>query len=264
MSLPAESDSGTLGLNGRAERPSSWIRVGAGARLGVLACLVAGLGLLAAGCGGTQAPSVASLGTTSTSTSMSTGTTGGGGGGAAIGGSGPATSSSGGSGNSAQMTMAGGSVQQMTKFAACMRQHGEPSFPDPNAQGQISISSSAGIDPGSVQFQQAQQACQKDMPNKGAPPSPAQQAQMRSQALAFSACMRSHGEPNFPDPQFGTGGRVAIKISAGAGIDPQSPQFQAAQKACQSIMGGPKGGPPSPAAAGGGSGSESGAAVASP
>jgi hypothetical protein len=135
-----------------------------------------------------------------------------------------------------------------------MRQNGEPSFPDPNAQGQISISSAAGIDPGSAQFQQAQQACQKDMPNKGLAPSPAQQAQMRSHALAFSACMRSHGEPNFPDPQFGTGGRVSIKISvnAGTGLDPQSPQFQAAQTACQKDLPGKFGAPVGPKASSGG------------
>ncbi len=96
------------------------------------------------------------------------------------------------------MSMVGGSVQQMTKFAACMRKNGEPSFPDPNAQGQITVN----IDPGSAQFQKAQQACRKLLPNGGAP-SPAQQAKARRASLAFSACMRSHGEPNFPDPQFG-------------------------------------------------------------
>ena len=49
------------------------------------------------------------------------------------------------------------------------------------------------------------------------------------EALEYSICMRSHGVPNFPDP--GNGG--GIEISSGSGIDPSSPQFQAAQKACQ-------------------------------
>ena len=136
--------------------------------------------------------------------------------------------------------MVGGSVQQLTRFASCMRRNGVPSFPDPNAQGQIS----ANIDPGAAQFQQAQQACRKLMPH-GAPPSPAQQEQARRSALALSACMRSHGEPNFPDPQFGSGDSVRLKISAGSGIDPSSPQFQAAQKACQSDFPGKNLGPPS-------------------
>ncbi len=137
----------------------------------------------------------------------------------------------------------------MTQLAACMRSHGEPSFPDPNAQGVIS---SGSIDPGSPQFQQAMQACQKDLPHGGGAPSPAQQAQMRQHALAFSACMRKHGLPDFPDPQFLSGGRVALKISAGSGIDPQSEQFQAAQQACQSLLPGKAGAAPPGAAKTGG------------
>ncbi len=44
-----------------------------------------------------------------------------------------------------------------------------------------------------------------------------------------------------------------------SGIDPNSPEFQAAQKACQSIMGGPKG---FPGAAGGPKGAPGPGAVA--
>jgi len=149
--------------------------------------------------------------------------------------------------------MAGGSRMVMATYAACMRKNGEPNFPDPNAQGQLSFGSANGIDPSSPQFQQAQTACQKLLPNHGTP-SPAQQAQGRTQALAFSACMRRNGVPNFPDPQFGSGGRVSIRISVGAGLDPQSPQFQAAQKACQKNLPGkfgPGAAPPSGSMSGG-------------
>jgi hypothetical protein len=210
-------------------------------RAGALGAGVAALALAVAGCGGgAKAPSVASLGTVSTSTTSST--AGDGRGGGAVGGSGSATSSAGGGGT---MSMAGGSILQMTRFAACMRQNGEPTFPDPNAQGVIS----ASLDPGSAQFQRAQQACQKLLPNGGTP-SPAQQETMRSHALAFSACMRAHGEPNFPDPQFGSGGSVSLKIGPGGGIDPRSAQFQAAQKACQSNLPGIKQGAPQQSSAG--------------
>ena len=143
--------------------------------------------------------------------------------------------------------MAGGSRSVMTAYAACMRRNGEPNFPDPNAQGQLSFGSANGIDPGSPQFQRAQKACQKLLPNRGTP-SPAQQAQGRAQALAFSTCMRKNGVPNFPDPQFSSGGRVAIQIGPSSGIDPRSPQFQTAQKACQKDlpgMPGPGAAPPS-------------------
>jgi hypothetical protein len=192
------------------------------------------LAVAAAGCGGAKTPSVASLGPMTTATTPAARSSGGG---AVGGGSGPQTSSGAG-GNGSTMSMAGGSIQQLTQFAACMRKNGEPSFPDPNAQRQIS----ANVDPSSAQFQQAQQACQKLLPH-GGQPSPAEQQQMRIHALAFSACMRSRGEPNFPDPQFGSGGRVSLKIGRGAGLDPRLPQFQAAQKACQKNFPGKTGAP---------------------
>jgi hypothetical protein len=55
--------------------------------------------------------------------------------------------------------------------------------------------------------------------------------------------MRSHGVPNFPDPQFGGGG-VRIQIGGAGGIDPNAPAFKSAQQACQSILGRAFKGPP--------------------
>jgi hypothetical protein len=48
--------------------------------------------------------------------------------------------------------------------------------------------------------------------------------------------MRSHGVPNFPDPQFQGGGSL-MRLN-GSGIDPSSPAFKSAQAACSSIVGG--------------------------
>jgi hypothetical protein len=57
------------------------------------------------------------------------------------------------------------------------------------------------------------------------------------QALKFSACMRSHGEPNFPDPA--ANGSLTLP----SGMNAESPQFQRAAKACQSLRpGNPEGG----------------------
>jgi hypothetical protein len=199
----------------------------AGMRLSVrsvlAAAVLASLGSLVAGCGGGHpGAAVANLGTTTGGTDTTANATG----------NATASAGGGGGGGGGRMMMTGGSVQQMTKFSACMRKNGVPNFPDPNAQGQISISSAAGIDAGSAAFQHAQQACQKELPNHGQPTA-AQQAQARQQALAFSACMRKNGVPNFPDPQFQAGGRIAIHIGSSAGIDPQSPQFKHAQQVCQ-------------------------------
>jgi len=52
--------------------------------------------------------------------------------------------------------------------------------------------------------------------------------------LAFSACMRSHGVPSFPDPT--SNGGISIQVQPGNGIDPNSPAFQSAQHACQSLL----------------------------
>jgi hypothetical protein len=64
-----------------------------------------------------------------------------------------------------------------------------------------------------------------------------------SARLAYSACMRSHGVPNFPDP--GPGG--GFGISSRSGIDPASPSFKSAQESCRKLLrgGGPVSGHPS-------------------
>jgi hypothetical protein len=135
-------------------------------------------------------------------------------------------------------------------FAQCVRSHGVPNFPDPGSNGnggiQIQQSDRSGSGPSTKvngvsvngpAFQSAMQACRHYLPNGGRPTA-AQTAKAKAQALAMSRCMRSHGVPNFPDPQFGNGpdGGVGIRLS-GAGIDPYSPAFQAAQKLCASIEG---------------------------
>ncbi|HSZ03952.1 MAG TPA: hypothetical protein VK778_01980 [Solirubrobacteraceae bacterium] len=135
--------------------------------------------------------------------------------------------------------------QKMVKFAQCMRTHGEPEFPEPNEGGfRVENHNGHGPNPESSRFQAAEKACSKYRPVKVAP-SPAQQAKMQEAALKFSECMRHNGVPNFPDPKFSTsGGGVRVKIGGpgSSGINPSSPQFQDAQKACQSnLPGGGKG-----------------------
>jgi hypothetical protein len=59
--------------------------------------------------------------------------------------------------------------------------------------------------------------------------SPAQKAEQAKKALEFARCMRSHGV-DVPDP--GSSGVVELN-----NINPQSATFEAAQKACQHLMG---------------------------
>jgi len=131
-------------------------------------------------------------------------------------------------------------------FSQCMREHGVPDFPDPQTTGdghfgvRINGGPSSTLDPSSTQFQAAQQACNKLLP-KGGTDGKGPSAKDRAAMLAFAACMRSHGLPDFPDPQFNSdGGGFAVQ-AGGPGNDkadlrPDSPQFQAAMEACKSKM----------------------------
>jgi hypothetical protein len=129
----------------------------------------------------------------------------------------------------------GGSARSTAlAYSECMRSHGIKSFPDPNSQGGISISGrpGSGIDPNSPQFKAADQACRKLLP--GTKLNPAQQAANEAKALQYSECMRTHGIPDFPDPN-GQGG-IAIRVRPGSDLDPKNPRFQAANNACQHLM----------------------------
>lgn len=188
--------------------------------LAFLVLLIAVVSFVAAGCGGTGgSPAVADLGATGTTTDPASA-------GAPSGDSGPGSSSGGGG------LMIGGS--NSIKYSRCMRAHGVSNFPDPNSQGQIQIGPNSGIDTSSSTFRAAAQACQNSMGGNGPRPSPAQQAKIRREALAFSACMRKHGVPDFPDPTF-SGGKIGIRITSNSSgdLNPNSPTFQAAQQACQ-------------------------------
>lgn len=176
------------------------------------------VGLAVAGCGsGGKSPSVASLGS-GTTTSQ---------GAAAPPAGGPTTGAPRGGGFHVAM-------RGNLKFSQCMRAHGVSKFPDPNSNGVVAIGSSSGLDPSSPVFQNAQKACQKDLPN-GGQPTPQQLAKMKQAALAYSACMRAHGIKDFPDPDFSNGG-VGIRIGgrAGTDLDPNNPTFKQAQIACRS------------------------------
>jgi hypothetical protein len=125
-------------------------------------------------------------------------------------------------------------------LSKCMRSHGVPNFPDPTAGpggGGLSIRESVGgggtltvngVTMSGPAFQSAKKACKQYLPGGGGPPPPLTASQKR-QVLALAHCMRTHGVPNFPDPNFAGGG---IKSQLPTGVDPQSPAFQKAVAAC--------------------------------
>ncbi len=212
-------------------------------RTGALCLLVGGASALLAACGSPSSPGIAGLGTNPTTTSPSSS----GAGGVPTSPPGSPRGRGGGTGiSSTQMVMGGATVA----YSQCMRQHGVPSFPDPNSQGSVSVTNNAGVS--ATVFQSASQSCSKYM-KKGARPTPAQIAQSQAQALAFSRCMRAHGLPTFPDPTFHANGSMSLGMQAGGSLDPNSPIFQHAQSVCQSLQPhGGKGGPPSLSSGGNG------------
>jgi hypothetical protein len=132
------------------------------------------------------------------------------------------------------------STSSTLAFSKCMRANGVPNFPDLGNNGMriegggqtISIN---GVSVNAPAYRAARQKCQKYLPHTQG--SPAQAAQQQQRGVKFARCMRSHGVPNFPDPKVVSShsGNQQVYLP---GINPQSPAFQTAAKACG---GGPKG-----------------------
>ncbi|HTX32194.1 MAG TPA: hypothetical protein VMD09_12470 [Solirubrobacteraceae bacterium] len=129
-------------------------------------------------------------------------------------------------------------------LARCMRANGVPNFPDPGPGGS-DFKLNSEVNPQSPSFQAAQQACKRYLPSFAVPGT--MSASQRSKALNFARCMRTHGEPDFPDPSVGTAtpgvtGRVlalrGMFFEIGPGLDPMSPAFRQAAKDCGLRIGG--------------------------
>lgn len=168
-------------------------QVNKGRRRAVVVAALAGVALLASACGGGSHPAAANDG-------------------------------------SSQLT-----AHSVDVFAACIRSHGVPNFYFTRitpTSSQVIVGLKLGpfvaqADTNSPQFQAASQACNYLFP--GGPPQPITQRQ-KEQMLQFAACMRVHGYPTYPDPQFPAGGGVMQQQPSGVAAN--SPQFQAASKTC--------------------------------
>jgi hypothetical protein len=176
-------------------------------RAGVLAVTAGLLLLTAAACGGTSSTSD----TSSTSGTSSTSST-----------------SSGGTGG-----VSAAYVSDKLSFARCLRAHGVPNYPDPNASGQEPPNSKQLIF--SSQGQAALSACNA-WSNRIHGDVAAQNQAVKGEYVRFAQCMRAHGLPNFPDP-VNAEGRVEFVLRASQdGFDPHSPQVLAKAHQCESVL----------------------------
>jgi hypothetical protein len=147
------------------------------------------------------------------------------------------SAASGGTGTSAKA-----SPSTFLQFSKCMRAHGVPSFPDPSSSGGIHITLGSGLHPQSPAFQAAMKICRPRLPGGGPGAIKATEAQYAA-ALSFARCMRSHGQPNFPDPlasvPAGSGPIISMHgmmFRPGPGINPESPAFRQAASQCGVTM----------------------------
>ncbi len=145
-------------------------------------------------------------------------------------------------GTSAAPSASAPDYAQVLALAQCMRSHGVPNFPDPNASGGYSLTATgslagaggSSIDINSSQAQAAYGDCRHLLP--GGPSisqleqveqqEQQQQAQGLPLLLKYVQCMRGHGVPNFPSPG----------QSESSPVNVNSPQYLAAATACQHLL----------------------------
>ena len=161
---------------------------------------LASLSLLASACGGSPGSHVAQLGSTTTTEGN------------------PSSSPS----NTVSQST---NTEQMLAFSRCVREHGVPNYPDPDSTGHLAAGAKE-IAHNSPRFPAAENACMNLLSD-----GPATQQQRQKKfafGLKLAQCLRKHGFPTFPDP-------TASGQSVPSGLDPSSPQFQAAQTTCQKV-----------------------------
>jgi hypothetical protein len=131
----------------------------------------------------------------------------------------------------------GGPGEAAFRFSACMRTHGVSNFPDPKVKTSAGSTSVAiAINPsisGQPAFKSAQKACQHILGKPGSAGTD-HNSPARVQALiAFARCLRSHGFPNFPDPN--ANGELSEQTIAKSGINFQTPALLTAGQRCASV-----------------------------
>jgi hypothetical protein len=129
----------------------------------------------------------------------------------------------------------GGSARQQAlpvwrEFARCARANGVPDFPDPAVDDR----GNAAFRPGTVSRQMKDRALSACGSILDRLPSSAQDNGVSAADLEhirqFAGCLRQHGLPTWPDPK-PDGSSPVVGTPLAGQLD--SPQFQAADRACQ-------------------------------
>jgi hypothetical protein len=111
-------------------------------------------------------------------------------------------------------------------YSRCMRDHGVPDFPDPDANGAVN---DPQLEESSAVVAQAEDACE-DLSPEGEPADGGNQAAAAEGVLAYAQCMRDHGISGFPDPVPDPGGGWVIPKNGK--YDPRDPAVRRVDEAC--------------------------------
>lgn len=134
-------------------------------------------------------------------------------------------------------------------YSVCIRSHGITKFPDPGSAGQIPKGDAQQLGVSPSQLQAAEHACAHLIPPTGDTAEQQQEAQCAmaddcSQTVVqkwmsglrtLAQCLRSHGEPSWPDPVISSAGRnqgLPHFNYGQAGIDHHSPLVLAKVDQC--------------------------------
>lgn len=119
--------------------------------------------------------------------------------------------------------------EQAVAYSKCMRENGDPSWPDPNPDGSYN-NENGSLDRESAAYKKAAAAC-TDLEVSGGPGA-AQIEQAFTNLLKYSKCMRDNGVAEFPDPKKEDGG---VGIELNGDIDEDSTEYKNALTACKSL-----------------------------
>lgn len=118
----------------------------------------------------------------------------------------------------------GSTLTSRLAFAKCMRSHAVPNFPDgPNIPDAVAQSPA---------FKSAAQACRSKLQLGGGPRGEVSES-VKLRLLHHARCMRSHGVPNYPDPNIPRHG--PYDNGPPSGINTDAPAFKRAAQACGGV-----------------------------
>jgi hypothetical protein len=118
-------------------------------------------------------------------------------------------------------------------FAACMRSHGVPGWPDPTSAGVFDKAKVRALGVSPSRLTSSSVTCSRLHPLDGRPEGQTVTLADQADYLRAAACMRSHGFPSFPDPTFQDQG---VTANVPASLDQDAPKFKRAAATCTRLI----------------------------